>query len=142
MNFDQHIFRGLGGYLPARIHFRPIEDSGVVIQVTLRREQLSFLQRVIGNNRCDIRVNQPLLCPYSPQGQDIPGMDLRAFVDVIDHVDVMRIALGDYVGGFTKAGGEIARLQIMSNDAGAIRLDQSLRVGLAFRQLETAGCEF
>ena len=69
-------------------------------------------------------------------------MDLGTFVDVIDHVDVMRIALRDYFCGFTKAGGEIACLQIMSNDAGAIRLDKFLRVGLAGSKLQTTGREF
>ena len=120
MDFDQHIFAGLGRYLSPGVHFCPIKYSSVVVKLALRGEQLRLRKRMIGNNRGYIPVDQPLLGSYPPQCNDVLGKDLWALVDVIDHVDVMGIVLRSDGCGLTEVGGQVTCLEIMSDDIGAV----------------------
>ena len=84
-------------------------------------------------------IDQALLGVDAAQRQNVAGEDARTFVDVVDDVDVVRIIFGDLGGCLAKARSEIAGLQVVGDDGGAVSLHVCLRIRLARGDLQPLG---
>src|SRR5262249_46608600 len=90
MNLDDHVFLLLGGYLATGIYFCPVKDTRVV-ESSLRREDISFRQRITRLNASQACIDKALLSYTAPDSQDLTGFNLWAFGDVIFDVELVRI---------------------------------------------------
>src|ERR1700735_2847102 len=78
----------------------------------------------------------------APQRYEVSCKDLWTLIDTIDHVDMMRVGLGNYSCRLAKARSQISSLQIARNDGGAICFNECLRIGFARSKLETSRRKF
>ena len=93
MHLYKDVFAGLRGDLAPGIDLGPVEDAGMVVEIATGCEQICFGERLIGFNGCDVLIDEALLRVHAAEGQDIAGEDARAFVDVVDNVDAVRVVL-------------------------------------------------
>lgn len=97
VHLHEDVFAGLRGDLALGVDLRPIEDAGVVVEIAAGCQQVSFGKRLIGLDRCDVLIDQTLLGVDTAERKDIARKNARAFVDVVDDIDMMRIVFETWV---------------------------------------------
>ena len=86
-----------------------------------------------------IAIDQLLDGVFATQGDHVAGDYAGAFIDVVDHVDLVRVFLRHFCRRLSKARGQIPGAQIVGHDVGAVLLYMSLRIRLPDGKSQTVG---
>src|SRR5581483_7934161 len=91
VHLDDYVFLSLRSNLPSRINGCPIEYSYYSIEAAFRGEQVTFRERFFHLNFWDVSGNEFLPRMLAAQGNNRGGANLWSFVDVVHHLQPMRL---------------------------------------------------